>query len=158
VLHQTKASKLQELILTGQIDMNKPLIEQPDAVSLQEQHKKMINDMLSPKSLNSTGSSGPQTSPTTDGGRLNRTSSPSQRSSTPQSSPLATMMTLEIISRKRILEEPPLLSSVMELQIAHYLELLLPNQMKMEVRLQRHKSCCLPLKLFHRCLKDCKKL
>ena len=92
VLHQTKASKLQELILTGQIDMNKPLIEQPDALSLQEQHKKMINDMLSPKSLNSTGSSGPQTSPTTDSGRLNRTSSPSQRSSTPQSSPLATMM------------------------------------------------------------------
>ena len=92
VLHQTKASKLQELILTGQIDMNKPLIEQPDAVSLQEQHKKMINDMLSPKSLNSTGSSAPQTSPTTEGGRLNRTSSPSQRSTTPQSSPLATMM------------------------------------------------------------------
>ena len=92
VLHQTKASKLQELILTGQIDMNKPLIEQPDAASLQEQHKKMISDMLSPQSLNSTGSSGPQTSPTTEGGRLNRTSSPSQRSTTPQSSPLATMM------------------------------------------------------------------
>ena len=92
VLHQTKASKLQELILSGQIDMNKPLIEQPDAHSLQEQHKKMINDMLSPKSLNSTGSSGPQTSPTADSGRMNRTSSPSQRSSTPQSSPLATMM------------------------------------------------------------------
>ena len=92
VLHQTKASKLQELILTGQIDMNKPLIEQPDAHSLQEQHKKMISDMLSPKSLNSTGSSGPQTSPTADSGRLNRTSSPSQRSNTPQSSPLATMM------------------------------------------------------------------
>ena len=92
VLHQTKASKLQELILTGQIDMNKPLIEQPDAHSLQEQHKKMISDMLSPKSLNSTGSSGTQTSPTADSGRLNRTSSPSQRSNTPQSSPLATMM------------------------------------------------------------------
>ena len=92
VLHQTKASKLQELILSGQIDMNKPLIEQPDALSLQEQHKKMISDMLSPKSLNSTGSSGPQTSPTADNSRLNRTSSPSQRSSTPQSSPLATMM------------------------------------------------------------------
>ncbi len=64
VLHQTKASKLQELIMTGQIDMSKPLIEQPDPQQLQEQHKKMIADMLlSPKSLNSTGSSNPRTSP-----------------------------------------------------------------------------------------------
>ena len=30
VLHQTKASKLQEMIQTGQIDMSKPLIEQPE--------------------------------------------------------------------------------------------------------------------------------
>ena len=64
VLHQTKASKLQELMMTGQIDMSKPLIEQPEPQQLQDQHKKMIQDMLlSPKSLNSTGSSNPQTSP-----------------------------------------------------------------------------------------------
>jgi len=51
VLHQTRASKLQELALTGQIDLTKPLIEQPDTSKLQEQQKKMIQDMLlaSPK-------------------------------------------------------------------------------------------------------------
>ena len=85
VLHQTKASKLQELIMSGQIDMSKPLIEQPDATQLQEQHKKMLNDMLSPKSLNSTGSSNPQTSP-----NVRNSSSPSR--SSPHSSPLATMI------------------------------------------------------------------
>ena len=86
VLHQSKASKLQELIMTGQIDMSKPLIEQPEPAQLQEQHKKMIADMLlSPKSLNSTGSSNPQTSPNL------RSSSPAgpQSSTSPQSSPLA---------------------------------------------------------------------
>lgn len=31
VLHQTRASKLQDLALAGQIDLSKPLIEQPDA-------------------------------------------------------------------------------------------------------------------------------
>ena len=85
VLHQTKASKLQELILSGQIDMSRPLIEQPDAQQLQEQHKKMLSDMLSPKSLNSTGSSNPQTSPSNV-----RNSSPTR--SSPHSSPLATMI------------------------------------------------------------------
>ena len=84
VLHQSKASKLQELIMTGQIDMSKPLIEQPEPAQIQEQHKKMIADMLlSPKSLNSTGSSNPQTSPNL------RSSSPE-----PQSSPLANIQTL----------------------------------------------------------------
>ena len=78
VLHQTKASKLQELIMTGQIDMSKPLIEQPEPQQLQDQHKKMIQDMLlSPKSLNSTGSSNPQTSPNL------RSSSPDRLQSSP---------------------------------------------------------------------------
>ena len=80
VLHQSKAAKLQELVLTGQIDMSKPLIEQPEPTQAHEQHRKMIADMLlSPKSLNSTGSSNPQTSPNL------RSSSPTQD---PQSSPL----------------------------------------------------------------------
>ena len=83
VLHQTKASKLQELILTGQIDLSKPLIEQPDPQQLQDQHKKMINDMLSPKSCNSTGSTNSQSSPNI------RSSSPD-----PQSSPLANLHAL----------------------------------------------------------------
>ncbi|XP_040567512.2 zinc finger homeobox protein 4-like [Lepeophtheirus salmonis] len=85
VLHQTKASKLQELILSGQIDLSKPLIEQPDPQQIQDQHKKMLTDMLSPKSLNSTGSSNPQSSPNV------RSSSPINQSS-PQSSPLATSL------------------------------------------------------------------
>ena len=45
----------------------------------------MLSDMLSPKSLNSTGSSNPQTSP-------NVRNSSSPRSTTPHSSPLATMI------------------------------------------------------------------
>ena len=83
VLHQTRASKLQELAFSGQIDVSKPLIEQPDQQALQEQQqKKMLTDMLSPKSLNSSGSSNPQSSPP-----ANQISSP--RSLTPQSSPLS---------------------------------------------------------------------
>ena len=58
VLHQTRASKLQDLALSGQIDFSKPLIEQPDSKQLQEQHKKILQDMLSPKSsFNSSNSS-----------------------------------------------------------------------------------------------------
>ena len=87
VLHQTKASKLQELILTGQVDLSKPLIEQPDAQSLQEQQKKMTNDMLSPKSMNSTGSTNSQSSPNVRGSSPNRSTSP-------QSSPLANLQAL----------------------------------------------------------------
>lgn len=52
VLHQTRASKLQDLALTGQIDLSKPLIEQPEPQKAQDQHKKLIQDILgsSPKS------------------------------------------------------------------------------------------------------------
>jgi AT-binding transcription factor 1 len=66
VLHQTRASKLQELALSGQIDLSKPLIEQPDSKQLQEQHKKILQDMLSPKSSfnsSSSSSSNPALSP-----------------------------------------------------------------------------------------------
>lgn len=49
VLHQTRASKLQELAMSGQLDLSKPLIEQPEAARVQDQHKKLIQDMLSPK-------------------------------------------------------------------------------------------------------------
>ena len=77
-LHQSKASKLQELIISGQIDLRKPLIEQPDSnnASNIEQQKKMLTDMLSPKSLNSTGSSG---SPSV----VQRSSSPKSPTSSP---------------------------------------------------------------------------
>lgn len=37
VLHQTRASKLQDLAMTGQIDLSKPLIEQPDALQSPKQ-------------------------------------------------------------------------------------------------------------------------
>ena len=64
VLHQTRASKLQELALTGQIDLSRPLIEQPDPKL--DAQKKTLTEMLSPKSLNSSGSSSnPQSSPPT---------------------------------------------------------------------------------------------
>nr|CAI5821858.1 unnamed protein product [Callosobruchus analis] len=53
VLHQTRASKLQDLAMAGQIDLTKPLIEQPDA-------------MQSPKQPSPTpGSGDKQPSPTT---------------------------------------------------------------------------------------------
>lgn len=37
VLHQTRASKLQDLALSGQIDLSKPLIEQPEAMQSPKQ-------------------------------------------------------------------------------------------------------------------------
>lgn len=37
VLHQTRASKLQDLAMAGQIDLSKPLIEQPDALQSPKQ-------------------------------------------------------------------------------------------------------------------------
>lgn len=51
VLHQTRASKLQDLALAGQIDLSKPLIEQPEA-------------MQSPKQTSPAPGSGEKTSPT----------------------------------------------------------------------------------------------
>lgn len=53
VLHQTRASKLQDLAISGQIDLSKPLIEQPEPQKAQDQHKKLIQDILgsSPKQL-----------------------------------------------------------------------------------------------------------
>ncbi|KAJ9578428.1 hypothetical protein L9F63_005348, partial [Diploptera punctata] len=56
VLHQTRASKLQDLAITGQIDLSKPLIEQPEPQKAQDQHKKMLQDILGGSS--STSSSG----------------------------------------------------------------------------------------------------
>ena len=43
VAHQTKASKIQELAMSGEIDLSKPLIEEP---STQAQQQKMITDIL----------------------------------------------------------------------------------------------------------------
>merc|ERR550539_1940281 len=75
--------------MTGQIDMSKPLIEQPEPQQLQDQHKKMIQDMLlSPKSLNSTGSSNPQTSPNLRSSSPDRLHSDRGHSSPQSSSPL----------------------------------------------------------------------
>lgn len=56
VLHQTRASKLQDLAITGQIDLSKPLIEQPEPQKAQDQHKKLIQDILgsSPKQVMSS--------------------------------------------------------------------------------------------------------
>ncbi|KAL3275717.1 hypothetical protein HHI36_020465 [Cryptolaemus montrouzieri] len=51
VLHQTRASKLQDLAMAGQIDLTKPLIEQPEA-------------MQSPKQNSPSPSSGDKASPT----------------------------------------------------------------------------------------------
>jgi AT-binding transcription factor 1 len=80
VLHQTRASKLQELAMTGQIDLTKPLIEQPETQKVQDQHKKIMQDMHSPKK----GDVGLPVSFSTP----IRSSSPmSNRSQTPNTSP-----------------------------------------------------------------------
>jgi AT-binding transcription factor 1 len=49
VVHRTRASHLQDLVLTGQVDLSKPLIEQPNQESLEQ-----LNHFLSPKSLSSS--------------------------------------------------------------------------------------------------------
>lgn len=54
VLHQTRASKLQDLAMTGQIDLSKPLIEQPDVVQSPKQ----------PSPTPSSGDAGKQPCPT----------------------------------------------------------------------------------------------
>ena len=46
VLHQTRASKLQELARTGQIDLSQPLIEQPDLGKSHDQHMKLIAEQM----------------------------------------------------------------------------------------------------------------
>ena len=50
VLHHTRATKLQELVLSGHVDLSKPLIENPDTEEAQGL------DMFSPKSLSSNSS------------------------------------------------------------------------------------------------------
>lgn len=74
VLHQTRASKLQDLAMSGQIDLSKPLIEQPEQSKIQDQHKKMIQDIL-------TGSSAvqkSQSSPVSNQSNTPNMSSPAQ--------------------------------------------------------------------------------
>jgi len=60
VLHQTRASKLQDLVLSGQIDISKPLFEQPN-----KDGKKEPKLFASPSS--SISSQHPSSSPTRDG-------------------------------------------------------------------------------------------
>ncbi|PSN40319.1 hypothetical protein C0J52_24542 [Blattella germanica] len=70
VLHQTRASKLQDLAITGQIDLSKPLIEQPEPQKAQDQHKKMLQDILgtSPKQQQLTSPSSGGSSSTSSSG------------------------------------------------------------------------------------------
>ena len=85
VLHQGRAAKLQELAISGQYDPSKPPFEQPESQSFDENQKKLLQGMLSPNSLNSSGSSVPQASPTP----LNSNAPPSTPPSiSPISSPL----------------------------------------------------------------------
>lgn len=53
VLHHTRANKLQELVLTGHVDLSKPLIENPD--NADEANNSEI-ELFSPKSLSSNNS------------------------------------------------------------------------------------------------------
>ncbi|XP_060587285.1 zinc finger homeobox protein 4-like isoform X2 [Ruditapes philippinarum] len=46
VAHQTRASKLHELAMTGEVDLSRPLIEEPIDKSLQAQQQKFLNDFL----------------------------------------------------------------------------------------------------------------
>lgn len=64
VLHQTRASKLQDLALAGQIDLSKPLIEQPEAMQSPKQASPVLQgvggDKSSPTPPSPSPSSGSQ--------------------------------------------------------------------------------------------------
>lgn len=75
VLHQTRASKLQDLALAGQIDLTKPLIEQPDTIvavqspkqQQQSQHQQQQQHPQQPSPVSTggmVGSGGDKSSPT----------------------------------------------------------------------------------------------
>ena len=76
VLHHTRANKLQELVMTGHVDLNKPLIEHPN-----HEEAQAGLDLFSPKSLGSGGSPVQQKTPTSKEGSR----SPGPISSTPKS-------------------------------------------------------------------------
>lgn len=46
VAHQTKASKLHELAMSGEVDLSRPLIEEPIDKALQAQQQKLLNEFL----------------------------------------------------------------------------------------------------------------
>ena len=46
VAHQTKASKLHELAMSGEVDLSRPLIEEPMDKALQVQQQKLLNEFL----------------------------------------------------------------------------------------------------------------
>lgn len=46
VAHQYRASKLHELAMTGEVDLSRPLIEEPVDKSFQAQQQKILNDFL----------------------------------------------------------------------------------------------------------------
>lgn len=54
--HQTKASKLQELVLTGKVDIMQPLIEQPNDAQMSQQQK-ILSEMLAQQPMASMASS-----------------------------------------------------------------------------------------------------
>lgn len=63
VLHQTRASKLQDLALAGQIDLSKPLIEQPEAMQSPKQASPVLQgggEKTSPTPPSPSPSSGSQ--------------------------------------------------------------------------------------------------
>ena len=59
VLHQTRASKLQDLALTGQLDLSQPLIEQPDVN--EQRHKKVLQEMLQQRHSSTSSTAAPVT-------------------------------------------------------------------------------------------------
>lgn len=69
VLHQTRASKLQDLAMAGQLDFSRPLIEQPDAVSAAAARRGDASTPPSPHTATSAPSPAPvsitTTTPTT---------------------------------------------------------------------------------------------
>ena len=54
VVHRSRASCLQDLVMSGQVDLSRPLIEQPDQETVDELQKQHLNSFLSPKSLSSS--------------------------------------------------------------------------------------------------------
>ena len=83
VLHNTRASRLQELVMMGHVDLNRPLIEQPDDKENAGTDSKDISQLLSPQSITSNSSNSPTLQKTPTHNSTSPFSSPQPLSSTP---------------------------------------------------------------------------
>ena len=91
VLHQTRASKLHELVMAGQVDLGQPLIEQPEPCK-SGSHKKALADMIQQKKSDSPDAGCNNSVPKTTSGSSNVTSAADVKPTTSQLEATAKMI------------------------------------------------------------------